>query len=114
MRAAGLTLVLSTAACATPDLYSWGRYEDSIAAMYATSSGYDPAAEVARLSQQVEETAHRGQRVPPGLRAHIGFLLIEAGNAERGVQYLRAEKEAFPESSVFVDGILARYHGNEP
>jgi hypothetical protein len=76
--------------------------------MYATDGGYDPAAEVARLVDEVEQTEHRGQRVPPGVRAHVGYLLIEAGNAERGVAWLLAERTAYPESAVFVDGMLAR------
>ena len=105
---------LSLAGCASTDLYQWGSYQESIAAMYSGSSGYDPAAEVARLSDQVEQTTSRGLLVPPGLRAHIGFLLIEAGNAERGIAYLQAEKTAFPESAVFIDGVLARQRRGRP
>lgn len=108
LRIAALAAAGFASACASPDLYRWGRYEASVAAMYATSSGYDPAAEAARLIEQIEETQNRGRLVPPGVRAHVGFLLIEAGNGDRGVTYLQAEKVAFPESAVFVDGLLAR------
>ena len=107
-------LLLITASCGSTSLYEWGHYEDSIAAMYATGSGYDPAVEVARLVEQVEQTEHRGKLVPPGVRAHIGFLLFESGNAERGASYLLAEKNAYPESAVFVDGLLARQRGTTP
>ncbi len=106
-RAVALAALAILPACAH-SLYEWGHYHESVAAMYATGSGYDPAAEVARLADEVEQTEHRGKLVPPGVRAHIGVLLCEAGNAERGVAWLQAEKTAFPESSVFVDGLLAR------
>jgi len=111
--AAGVLTVAMTA-CASPELYRWGRYEESIGAMYSASSGYDPAAEAARLVDQIEQTENRGQRVPPGVRAHVGFLLIEAGNGERGMTYLAAEKAAFPESATFVDGLLARLQEKRP
>lgn len=107
-----LTVLLAAAGCKT-DLYRWGSYEPSIARMYATESGYDPAAEVDRLAREVEETEHRGAKVPPGVRAHLGYLVIEAGNAERGTGYLLAEKTAYPESAAFVDGLLARLRAKE-
>jgi hypothetical protein len=106
-RSAAAALLLA-AGCRAPELYRWGAYEDSVAAMYATSGGYDPAREVQRLTDQVAETEHRGELVPPGVRAHLGYLLLEAGNAERGVAYLLAEKAAYPESATFIDGMLAR------
>lgn len=107
-------LLATTLGCGTPSLYQWGSYEDSVAAMYATTSGYDPAAQIARLVDQVEQTENRGKLVPPGVRAHLGYLLIEAGNAERGVTYLVAEKTVYPESVVFVDGMLGRLRGARP
>ncbi len=105
-----VALLVLTTGCQS-ELYRWGDYDASVARMYATSGGYDPAAEIDRLARQVEETEHRGQRVPPGLRAHVGYLVIEAGNLERGVGYLNAEKTAYPESAAFVDGMLARLAG---
>lgn len=107
-----LAVLLAAAGCKT-DLYRWGSYEPSIARMYATESGYDPAAEVDRLAREVEETEHRGAKVPPGVRAHLGYLVIETGNAERGTGYLLAEKTAYPESAAFVDGLLARLRAKE-
>lgn len=113
MKRLAAAALLMTAAC-SHTMYQWGHYDDSVAAMYATGSGYDPAAEVARLVEEVEQTEHRGKLVPPGVRAHIGFLLCESGNAERGISYLQAEKNAFPESAVFVDGMIARLQGGKP
>lgn len=114
VRAIAAVALLLGAACSSTQLYRWGPYEDSIATMYATGSGYDPAREVARLVEWIEETQNRGQLVPPGARAHVGFLLIEAGNSERGVAFLLAEKTAFPESAAFVDGLLARAGKSAP
>lgn len=92
--------------CSSP-IYQWGPYEDSVARMYQPG-GVDPAAEAAAIGEHIERTVSRGKLVPPGMRAHYGMLLIETGNAERGTAALRAEKEAFPESAAFIDGVIAR------
>jgi hypothetical protein len=114
VRAIFFAALLLGAACSSTELYRWGPYEDSIATMYATGSGYDPAREVARLVEWIEETQNRGKLVPPGARAHVGFLLVEAGNTERGVAFLTAEKTAYPESATFIDGLFARVGKQAP
>ena len=110
-RAALLAVLPMVPACGTPSLYEWGSYNASVAAMYQSTSGYDPAAQLDQLQREVEETQHRGKLVPPGVRAHIGVLLCESGNRERGITFLEGEKAAFPESAQFVDAMLARLQG---
>ena len=105
--AAALVLAIASASC-THTYYWWGSYDASIAAMYSTGTGFDAAAMVDRLVREVEEAEHRGERVGPGIRAHVGVLLCEAGNTARGIAFLDAEKAAFPESAPFLDGMLAR------
>lgn len=101
-------LVLAASGACTQQMYYWGSYDASIAAIYGSETGFDVAAHVDRLAVEVEQAEHRGERVGPGIRAHVGFLLVEAGNTARGVAFLEAEKAAFPESAVFLDGMLAR------
>lgn len=107
-RTAALLLVALAASCAQRRHYYWGSYDESIAAIYATGTGFDVAAHVDQLAREVEEAEHRGERIGPGIRAHLGFLCIEAGNSARGVTFLEAEKAAFPESATFIDGMLTR------
>ena len=103
-----LALAATAAACASPTHWWWGSYDESIAAMYSTGTGFDAAAMVDKLAREVDEAEHRGERIGPGIRAHVGFLLCEAGNTTRGLALLDAEKAAFPESAPFLDGVLAR------
>jgi hypothetical protein len=94
--------------CGTPDFYTWGRYQDSLYEMYLEPGSQQLADEVGRLVEQVERTEADGGAVPPGLRAHIGYLYASAGNQTAAVTWLNAEKSAFPESAVFIDGMLDR------
>lgn len=89
-------------------MYEWGDYQNSLYVMWIESGDFDPADHVGILSEQIERTESEQKQVPPGMRAHVAMLYFQAGNAEMARQYLLAEKAAFPESEVFVDGILAR------
>lgn len=107
-RAGALLSVALATSCAPHRHYHWGSYDESIAAIYATGTGFDVAAHVDQLAREVEEAEHGGKRIGPGIRAHLGFLCVEAGNSARGVAFLEAEKAAFPESATFIDGMLTR------
>lgn len=105
--AALAALLLATGCTSTPPtLYAWGQYEPLVYASYA-SPGKVPAAEqLALLQQDIDEAAASGRRVPPGVRAYMGYLLAEEGKPDAArVQFL-AEKVAFPESAVFMDRLI--------
>jgi len=100
--------LLSVAGCATPTTYDWGDYEGSVYRLFTQRDGIDLAGETRRLSSQAEASAQRGRPVPPGVRAHIGYLCFLAGDTTAAAANFEAEKAAFPESAVFVDGMLGR------
>ena len=96
------------AGCASPTLYDWGDYQGALYRQFTHHDGIDPADEAHRLETQVEQTVQRGRAVPPGVQAHVGYLCHAAGDEAGAVAHLHAEKAAFPESAVFVDGMLQR------
>ena len=101
------TVVL--AACeTTPPLYRWGIYEDLIYRGYRDPGSSDPVTDAARLSEDVERTRAEGRAVPPGVHAHLGYLYYSQGDLGQALAHLERERELFPESAVFVDGMLAR------
>lgn len=108
-RATLLALALAPAACAAPrPMYDWGRYQDSLYLMWIQPGSFDERDQLGILTEQVARTESEGRIVPPGVRAHVAMLFYETGNGEEARRYLLAEKEAFPEAEVFVDGMLAR------
>ncbi len=99
--------VLCTA-CQAPDHYAWGSYENSVYSTTSAAGEVDVGAEIHALTQLVEKARDQGKPVPPGLHAHIGYLYSLQGDIDTAVAAFETEKELYPESTVFVDGILAR------
>jgi hypothetical protein len=107
--AAAFALVLTGAGCAAAPqpLYRWGVYEDVVYETYA-ETGADPGTQIAMLTEDIVRTQAEGKRVPPGVHAHLGFLYAAQGQPDLAAQQFAIEKDLFPESSVFIDGLLAR------
>ncbi len=107
MRCVGILAVLVAAemtGCGS-SLYQWSGYDGSIAVFYAHRDDDTQARQVKSLSRQVEKSQRAG-RVPPGMLAHLAYLYYLNGDTTTASEYLRAEREAFPESAQFVDFIL--------
>jgi hypothetical protein len=102
-----LALTLAGAGC-TSTYYDWGRYEASVYAVTLRPDGFDLAAEIDALEQQLEKTRSKERPIPPGLHAHLGYLHSVAGNVVAAREHLEQEKTLYPESARFVDHMLAQ------
>lgn len=89
-------------------LYYWGNYEDIVYDIYLNPGEADVQTQLYRLNETIERAENNGMRVPPGLYAHLGMVYAQAGEANLAREALLQEKALFPESSVFIDGILSR------
>jgi hypothetical protein len=105
----GALACLPFAACGgTRSLYSWGDYEDSVYVVCAQHDGVDVGREVERLVQLVKSSAEAKVDVAPGVHAHLGYLYSLQGDLDSATSAFLSEKELYPESAVFIDGLLAR------
>lgn len=98
----GLTAALISG-CASQPGYKWGQYEQSLYNYYANP------AKVAELSNSLFndiEEAERKQRVPPGLYAEYGYLMLETGMPRKAAFYFNKEKSLWPESTHFMNTLL--------
>jgi hypothetical protein len=107
-RVAVLALVVLISACAPVPLYEWGGYEDSLYRTLVHPDTNDLATQSARLAADIERTSSLKRRVPPGVHAHLGYLYFMQGRADEALAQFEAERAAFPESTVFIDGMIAR------
>ena len=98
-------LVLTFPSCASP-LYDWGNYENSIYRM--TVEGAAVQGEIPLIEGDIERTQSKGKLVPPGKFAYLGYLYAESGNSQRARECFESEKELYPESGRFIDGLLTR------
>jgi hypothetical protein len=103
-----VALVFLTGCSQKTSLYSWGSYERLVYEMYVTPGSADHGTQVAKLTADVERAQAEGARIPPGIHAHLGYLYYGQGQADLAVEEFRTERELYPESAVFIDGILAR------
>ena len=113
--AGALALALLAGGCAQSSaLYRWGDYEGVLYDIYLRPGKADPTAQIARLTQDITRTQAAGQRVPPGVHAHLGYLYYSQGQLDAAYEQFVTEKSLFPESTHFVDGILGRMTKKQP
>jgi hypothetical protein len=105
-----LCLLSSLTACVSPakTLYPWGEYENSVYGTCRGESTLDINQEIGVLSHEIDMARENKQRVAPGVHAHLGYLQTLSGNTSAAVENFRAEKELYPESAKFIDGLLSR------
>jgi hypothetical protein len=113
--AAALSLALSIAgACASPsEIYHWGNYEECVLDQCHDPGGARAAELIRNLSADIEKARVEGLVVGPGLHAELGYLYYVTGNYESAALEFAAEKELYPESAVFMGGILERMTGKK-
>ncbi len=102
------TLLVFLSACATPPKYYWGQYETLIFSSYLKPGEISVPEAITILETDIEKAAANGKPVPPGLHAHLAVLLISNGDDGKAMHHFKMEKELFPESSHFIDGMIQR------
>lgn len=103
-------VILLFPGCATKPkpLYYWGEYEDLVYAMYVAPGEADTLTQVAKITEDIQKTHDNGQRVPPGIHAHLGYLYFLLGNTGASLAELETEKQLYPESTVFVNRVIEK------
>ena len=109
-RAALAALALCAASCVSspPRRYVWGGYESSVWRVTCAPDALDVGAEIVEMNELVERAKAEGRPVPPGLHAYVGYLYSLSGDLDTAAAAFESEKELYPESTVFIDGIMAR------
>lgn len=88
--------------------YHWGVYDDLIYDMYAKPGEATPAVQIEKLAAQIEQTKSRGEPVPPGVHAHLGYMQYLSGNVDAALIEFDEERAAYPESATFINGMTRR------
>jgi hypothetical protein len=106
----GVLCLVLLSGCVTPEppLYRWGAYEDIIYTGYRDPGSSDPVTDAQLLAEDMARTEAEGLQVPPGVRVHLGYLYFAQGRTAEARALFEMEREIFPESAVFVEGLLAR------
>ena len=101
----GGALLLSGCMATSKPLYQWDNYP---AQVHGHFKGESPEAQIAALELQLQKIQASGTATPPGLHAHLGMLYLKVGRDDQMVQQLELEKSRFPESTPFMNRLLAQ------
>jgi hypothetical protein len=94
------------AACTTShNLYEWGDYSKSLLVYSKNPEQRQRFADslIATISK-----SEKSNKVPPGLYAEYGYLLIELERPQDAVIYFGKEKNRWPESAALMDKIILK------
>lgn len=105
--ALGSLAALVGCAAAPQPLYLWEAFPRQ---QYETlrGEGVDPAEQITALEAHAEKARAANAALPPGFRAHLGMMYMNAGNNARARELWHAEKAAFPEAAPYMDRLLHR------
>lgn len=109
--AALVTALLSGGCASSPNLYYWGSYEQNVYDMYVAPDKVTAEIQVERMEADIERARSKGQSLPPGFQAHLGYLYFQLGKLDLARRSFESEKVAFPESSVLMDRFINKLEG---
>lgn len=76
--------------------------------MYCVPGETPPERQLERMEADIEIARSKGLPLPPGFRAHMGYLYFQTGNYDLAEQSFEAEKAAFPESAKLMDRFIEK------
>lgn len=103
-----MTCIWLSACETTPNLYYWGSYEQLLYDMYNKPGSATAELQIDALSTDIEKAENSGQKVAPGIHAHLGLMYAAVGNMAAAEAAFNNEKRLYPESATLLDGMLQR------
>lgn len=106
-----IVITASTAAlagCQQQTMYRWGSYETMVYKMYKSPKDATPEKQIEILQKEASKAEAEHRELPPGFRAHLGFLLSQVGESDSARNQFEEEKVHFPESTPFMDQLLGK------
>ncbi len=105
----GLLVAGLFAGCQTNrPLYYWGNYEPQAYHSYVAPGKVSAAEQIEKLKEDLAKGSAAKFPAHPGLHAHLGYLYIQVGKPDLALREFELEKQLFPESATFIDGLVAR------
>ncbi|HUJ18239.1 MAG TPA: DUF4810 domain-containing protein [Nitrospirota bacterium] len=100
--------ILAGCAPKHPQLYQWGSYEAQVYALYSDPGKVPIEEQLQQLERDYQRARAADKPVPPGYHAHVGYLYFQLGKTDQALQSFETEKILFPESTVYMDRLIAR------
>jgi len=89
--------------------FYWGDYSQTLYDFTKDPTEETLAAHKEQLLLIIKESPNRGKRVPPGVYAEYGYILLKEGKEKEGLGYLNMEMGIYPEALIFITRIKDEY-----
>lgn len=106
-----LLVLLCFAGCASSDIFYWGESPLSAYELRTNPQPQTLTAHMNQLGSIIAEARYNNRRIPPGVCAELGYLLVTQKRDTSGWRFLRQEVALFPESKPFVDHLTNSIKG---
>lgn len=104
-----LTLALLAGCAPSAETFYWGEYSSTLYDLKKNPDDKTLAAHKKELLLIVEQSGKKHKKVPPGVYAEYGYILLRSGGEAEGMEYLDKETTLYPESVVFIQRIKSEY-----
>lgn len=110
---AALALVAALTGCAATQapLYSWNGYKDHVYSYLKSEAS--PEEQILAMEKAIQQTSARQQTLPPGFYAHLGLMYLNTGRTDQALNAWNHEKQAFPESTPYIDYLINNMKKNK-
>lgn len=102
---AGLAAAMLGACSGKPTLYEWNGYQAQLLNHYQNPEEVREFADA--LAGDIE-AAEAQDKVPPGLYAEYGYVLLQLGDSGNAVEWFAKERDTWPESAFLMDKVISR------
>jgi hypothetical protein len=89
--------------CAAKPLYYWGSYEKSLYAYKKEPTEDTRKDHIETLQDIIKVSQEEGTRVPPGVYAEYGYIMLQTGKKAEAMKYFDLEQKTYPESALMVN-----------
>jgi hypothetical protein len=90
--------------CLPPQqVFFWGDYSGTLYAYKKSPSDKTSSEHKKSLLGIIENASKNKMKIPPGIYAELGYVLIKEGKMKEGLAYWDNEVLLFPESIVFIN-----------
>ena len=106
-------ILLVTGCASNKEMYYWGEYEQLIHDAYVNPGMAASQTQIEKINTVLQKSESLGKKTAPGIYAHLGFLYAVQGKSTKSKEAFMGEKSLYPESNVFIDGMMNRAMKNE-
>lgn len=104
----GVVLAMLSGCTTTGPLYYWGEYPKMLDVYYSQPGNMTAAQQVRLLQNTVDAAERNQQKVAPGIYAHLGVAYADLGRQAEAEAAFSQEVALYPESQVWLEGMVKR------